>query len=70
MSLLGAIKNQIEIKLANRSQSSKRKWLIKHGCRMGENVHFNCSVKAFGTEPYLIKIGGVPVCRGDSLDYA
>ena len=43
--------------IANTSWSRKRSYLIKNGALIGKNTRINCSVKMFGTEPYLIKLG-------------
>ncbi len=43
--------------VANTSWSRKRKYLINNGAHIGKGTRINCTVKMFGTEPYLIKIG-------------
>ena len=52
-----SIQKRIELLFANRSNESKRNYLIKQGARIGKNTRFNCHVDAFGAEPYLISIG-------------
>lgn len=60
-----SIKKRIELLLANRSNESKRNYLIKQGACIGKNTRFNCHVDAFGTEPYLISIGEDCLIAGD-----
>ena len=43
--------------LADTSWNNRMRYLRKKGGICGNNNHFNCSVKAFGTEPYLLKFG-------------
>lgn len=43
--------------VANTSWNRKRKYLINCGAHIGNGTRINCTVKMFGTEPYLIKIG-------------
>ena len=43
--------------VANRNYHTKRAYLRKQGAKIGANTRLNCTVGAFGTEPYLITIG-------------
>ena len=47
----------LSIGMANGSYDRKIKYLRKKGTVIGDKTRLNCSVSAFGTEPYLIKIG-------------
>lgn len=47
----------IETTYANSSWGRKRRFLLKQGAQIGEGTRLNCKVGAFGTEPYLIKVG-------------
>lgn len=42
---------------ANRTFESKRKYLIKRGCRIGKGTRLISDVSAIGSEPYLVTIG-------------
>ncbi len=47
----------IRMKLANRNWESRNKFLRKCGAKIGKGTRLNCTVNAFGTEPYLIEVG-------------
>lgn len=49
--------HKMQIVLANRSFSSKIRYLRKEGCKIGEGTRLICSVESIGTEPYLVSIG-------------
>ena len=42
---------------ANKSWANKNKYLIEKGAVIGEGTRLNCRTDAFGSEPYLIKVG-------------
>lgn len=42
---------------ANTSWERKRRFLLKRGAQIGEGTRLNCRVNAFGSEPYLIRVG-------------
>lgn len=42
---------------ANSSYTNKLNYLRKSGAKIGNGTRLNCSVAAFGTEPYLVTIG-------------
>ena len=42
---------------ANTSYGNKLKYLRKAGARIGDRTKLNCSVAAFGVEPYLVSLG-------------
>lgn len=43
--------------IANRSHDSKLKYLRSQGVSIGDRTRLNCSVNAFGSEPYLVTVG-------------
>ena len=45
------------LRKANSSYSRKLDYLRKLGVNIGDRTRLNCSVMAFGTEPYLITVG-------------
>jgi acetyltransferase-like isoleucine patch superfamily enzyme len=47
----------IKLTIAERSNLGKINYLKKRGTLIGEGVTLNCKISAFGTEPYLVKIG-------------
>ena len=49
--------HRLKIYLANRNFETKRKYLIKQGCKIGEGTRFISDVSIGGTEPYLITVG-------------
>ena len=55
--LLKALINFFSIHKANLSYNGKLKYLRKKGANIGDKTRLNCSVTAFGTEPYLISVG-------------
>ena len=57
MSLMKILFKRILVMYANRSYESKLKYLRRQGVLIGNHTRLNCSVNAFGNEPYLIKIG-------------
>lgn len=57
MRLLKTIIKKIRIMKANCSSESKLKYLRSLGASIGDHTRLNCSVNAFGTEPYLIEVG-------------
>ena len=48
------IMRRVEILFADTSWKNRARYLRKKGGCCGRNNHFNCSAKAFGTEPYLL----------------
>lgn len=58
MSIIKKIFNRCSLLVANLSYKNKRKYLIKRGANIGSGTRMNCNVDAFGTEPYLITVGG------------
>lgn len=48
---------KLQLIMANRNWDSKRNYLIKKGATIGHGTRLNCSVTAFGTEPYLVSCG-------------
>ncbi len=44
-------------KFHNRSWDSKRSYLRGKGAVIGDGTRLNCNTNAFGTEPYLIRVG-------------
>lgn len=55
--ILRAFHRLLTIRKANQSYESKLKYLRKMGVSIGTKTRLNCSVTAFGTEPYLITVG-------------
>ena len=43
--------------MANRSTTSKVKYLTKQGCKIGKGTRLLCNTSSFGSEPYLIEVG-------------
>lgn len=54
---LKTVSRFLAIGMANISYDRKLKYLRKKGITIGDKTRLNCSVAAFGTEPYLITIG-------------
>lgn len=57
MNILKTILNKIRAMMANRSYETKLKYLRKNGVSIGNRTRLNCSVNAFGSEPYLVTVG-------------
>ena len=57
MSIIKKVLRRIKMTIADLSWKNREKYLRKNGGICGSNNHFNCSVSAFGTEPFLIEIG-------------
>ena len=55
----------IKLTIAERSNLGKINYLKKRGTLIGEDVTLNCKINAFGTEPYLIKIGNECLLAAD-----
>lgn len=55
--MLRTIKNLFAVRIANTSYGGKLKYLRKRGARIGDRTRLNCSVSAFGTEPYMVTVG-------------
>lgn len=55
--ILKAVRRLIGVFIANQSYEKKLNYLRKAGANIGERTRLNCSVAAFGTEPYLITLG-------------
>lgn len=55
--MIKTVINRMRIIAANRNWESKRRYLIKKGAIIGTGTRLNCGVDAFGTEPFLIKVG-------------
>ena len=55
--ILKIILKKFLVSKANISYKSKLKYLREQGCVIGNGTRLNCSVNAFGTEPYLITVG-------------
>ncbi len=57
ISFLKPIGRFISVSMANTSYARKLKYLRKKGTTIGDKTRLNCSVAAFGTEPYLVTVG-------------
>ena len=57
MKQLFSIFNSILYKLANTSQSRKRKYIINRGGQIGKDTIILSGANCFGTEPYLVSVG-------------
>lgn len=57
MSIFTSLVKKYKYYMANRSNESKRRYLIEQGAEIGEGTRFWCTTDAFGSEPYLISIG-------------
>ena len=57
MSILKMIYRLFAISIANTSYKNKLRYLRKQGVSIGDKTRLNCSVTAFGTEPYLVTLG-------------
>ena len=55
--LAKAILKKLLLLRANVSYESKLKYLRNQGALIGDRTRLNCSVNAFGSEPYLIMVG-------------
>ena len=55
--MLRRIINKLKITFADKNWESKRKYLVQEGAQIGQGTRLNCSVLAFGSEPYLISCG-------------
>lgn len=49
--------HRIELLFANLSYENKLAYLRRQGAIVGDGTRLNCHVDAFGTEPFLIKVG-------------
>lgn len=49
--------HRIVLLYANSSYERKRAYLISQGAAIGKKTRLNCHVDAFGTEPFLIRVG-------------
>lgn len=59
--------NRILRKIFIRSFEQKRKYLIKHGSKIGSNTRILSDIDSFGSEPYLIEIGDKCLISRDVL---
>lgn len=57
MSIVKNLIRKLEKRRANRSFESKRQYLIAQGAVIGEGTRLMCSTDAFGSEPYLVRVG-------------
>ena len=55
--ILKTVGKVFSVRIANMSYAGKLKYLRKKGANIGDQTRLNCSVTAFGTEPYLITVG-------------
>lgn len=55
--MINRVINTIKLLKANVNWNSKRDYLISKGAKIGKGTRLNCSVRSFGTEPYLIEVG-------------
>lgn len=53
---MGIVK-KIYRRICERSYETKNKYLREEGAQIGEGTRLNCNIGAFGTEPFLIKVG-------------
>lgn len=51
------VAHKIVFKLANLTDETKRIYLRKHGCKIGDKTRFVGNCSGIGSEPYLIEIG-------------
>ena len=55
--LFGIKKSIIEVKTREQIWQEKLETLRARGVRIGDGTRLNCSVDAFGSEPYLVEVG-------------
>lgn len=56
-SIFSRIKKKLERSKANKNWANKNAYLISKGAVIGKGTRLNCNIDAFGSEPYLIKVG-------------
>lgn len=64
--MLKNVIKKLKLRYANSSWERKRAYLRKQGMEIGDGTRLNCSVNAFGTEPYLICVGEDCLFSGDT----
>ena len=57
ISIIKKIAHKVSMLKANTSYASKINYLRKQGATIGNHTRLNCSVGAFGSEPYLVTVG-------------
>ena len=55
--MIRRIIRKIKVFVANRNWENKRNYLIAQGASIGQGTRLNCGIEAFGSEPYLIRVG-------------
>lgn len=55
--MIKRICKKVRLLFANRNYKSKNQYLELQGAIIGQRTRLNCKVQAFGTEPYLVRVG-------------